>query len=196
MSESGWKEISEEDLIQHICRQGPDAGEAFGEYYERIRQMLVSILTGRGCPDPEDAAQQAFLNAWVALPRFDARNSSDMSKSFRAWILRIAENTRQNQLRSAAYRLRSDISPEKYAQLPDSKSTTPLEKLEDRERDKRLHKCLNELSPDEREAFLEQASGLGMRTSADMHEATVGAIKNRRARARDKLRECVQRGEA
>jgi RNA polymerase sigma-70 factor (ECF subfamily) len=66
------------------------AGErdAFGELVARhggaVHRVAWRVL--RSADDAEDAAQEAFVRAWRALPAFD------QSREFRPWMLRIAAN--------------------------------------------------------------------------------------------------------
>ena len=73
--------------------------EAFGllvaRYGRRVHDLARRML--RDASEAEDAVQQAFLNAYRALDRFDAR------RPFRHWILRITTNLCRNRL--AARRL-------------------------------------------------------------------------------------------
>ncbi len=68
--------------------------EAFGllvaRYGRRVHDLARRML--RDAHEAEDAAQQVFLNAYRALPRFDPR------RPFRHWLLRIATNACRNRL--------------------------------------------------------------------------------------------------
>jgi RNA polymerase sigma-70 factor (ECF subfamily) len=66
----------------------------------RYRDLAVRTawLVTRSTADAEDAAQEAFVKAYRALPRF--RTGSP----FRPWILRIATNEARNRSRSARRR--------------------------------------------------------------------------------------------
>jgi len=69
------------------ARQG-DA-DAFGLLYDRFQPEIVRYLAHRvGDPDTgEDLAQQVFLKAWQAIPRYEARGVP-----FKAWLYRMAHN--------------------------------------------------------------------------------------------------------
>ena len=68
--------------------------EAFGllvaRYGRRVHDLARRML--RDAHEAEDAAQQVFLNAYRALPRFDPR------RPFRHWLLRIATDACRNRL--------------------------------------------------------------------------------------------------
>ena len=61
------------DELVDRARQG-DA-DAFGQLYDRFLPEIVRYLARRvGDPDAaEDLAQQVFLKAWQAIPRYEAR---------------------------------------------------------------------------------------------------------------------------
>ena len=68
--------------------QAGDA-DAFGSLYDRFQPEIVRYLTHRvGDADTaEDLAQQVFLKAWQAIPRYEARGVP-----FKAWLYRMAHN--------------------------------------------------------------------------------------------------------
>jgi len=63
--------------------------DAFGHLYDRFQPEIVRYLAHRvGDPDTaEDLAQQVFLKAWQAIPRYEARGVP-----FKAWLYRMAHN--------------------------------------------------------------------------------------------------------
>ncbi|MDA0302652.1 MAG: sigma-70 family RNA polymerase sigma factor [Chloroflexi bacterium] len=69
------------------ARQGDS--DAFGLLYDRFQPEIVRYLAHRvGDPDTaEDLAQQVFLKAWQAIPRYEARGVP-----FKAWLYRMAHN--------------------------------------------------------------------------------------------------------
>lgn len=56
----------------------------------RVHDLARRMLRDR--QEAEDVAQQAFLNAYKALPRFD------LARPFRHWLLRITSNLCRNRL--------------------------------------------------------------------------------------------------
>ena len=80
-------DVSIIDALVDRARLG-DA-DAFGSLYDRFQPEIVRYLAHRvGDPDTgEDLAQQVFLKAWQAIPRYEARGVP-----FKAWLYRMAHN--------------------------------------------------------------------------------------------------------
>ncbi len=74
--------------------------EAFGVLVARYTRRLYDLARRmlRDADEAEDAVQQAFLNAFRALDRFDPR------RPFRHWLLRIASNLCRNRLVARGHR--------------------------------------------------------------------------------------------
>jgi RNA polymerase sigma factor (sigma-70 family) len=70
---------------------------AYEELVERYRDLVfrTAWLVTRSSADAEDAAQEAFVKAYYALPRFRP------GSPFKPWILRIVVNEAKNRGRSA-----------------------------------------------------------------------------------------------
>ena len=62
--------------------------------------VRVAFLTGGSAAEAEDAAQEAFVKAFRALPRFRA------GAAFRPWLLAIVANEARNRRRAAGRRER------------------------------------------------------------------------------------------
>ncbi len=84
-------EVEEALIIQ--AKQGDR--NAFGELVFRHYENVIKVVY-RLCGDAQiaqDAAQEAFIRAWVKLPSFQPR------APFRSWVYRIAVNTALDILR-------------------------------------------------------------------------------------------------
>ncbi|MDP2328925.1 MAG: sigma-70 family RNA polymerase sigma factor [Dehalococcoidia bacterium] len=80
----------EADAVRRLVdrAKGGDA-EAFGGLYDRFQPEIVRYLTHRtrDADAAEDLAQQVFLKAWQAIPRYE-----DRGVPFKAWLYRMAHN--------------------------------------------------------------------------------------------------------
>jgi RNA polymerase sigma-70 factor (ECF subfamily) len=85
--------VNEAELIAAARKGNTAAWEALVSAHQEPVFRLAYLLLG----DPDDAqdvAQETFIRAWGALPRFDD------SLPLRPWLLRIASNLAKNRLRS------------------------------------------------------------------------------------------------
>jgi RNA polymerase sigma-70 factor (ECF subfamily) len=97
----------------------------------------------------EDALQDAFLNAWRGLERFDGRSA------FGSWIHRIAVNSALVQLRQRRPELSIDVDDEDaHAPLLPDSHEDPFEHASGRQFGVRLAGALQSLSSAERSAFV------------------------------------------
>ncbi len=141
-----------------------------------------------------DATQTAFLSAYRSL-------SSYRGGSFRAWVMRMVTNTCYDELRRRQRHPTTPLEPldeeddeeiESPAWLADN-SPNPEQTLEQGELDNAVQSCLQGL-PDEFRAVIVMVDVEGM----DYQEVStaigkpLGTIKSRVARARLKLRDCLQ----
>jgi RNA polymerase sigma-70 factor, ECF subfamily len=86
--------VSEVNLIER-ARQGDGAAWAgvVSQYQEAVFRLAYLLLAD---PDEaEDVAQETFIHAFYALPRFD------LSRPLRPWLLRITVNLAHNRRRAA-----------------------------------------------------------------------------------------------
>lgn len=85
--------MKEAELITVALAGDPTAWERLVSAQQEPVFRLAYLLLGD--PDEaQDVAQETFIRAWVALPRFDR------SLPLRPWLLRIASNLAKNRRRS------------------------------------------------------------------------------------------------
>jgi RNA polymerase sigma-70 factor (ECF subfamily) len=94
--------VSDRELVDR-ARTGDRAAftELVRRYGPRVRRLARQLV--RGHADADDVAQEAFVRAHQALPRFDGRSE------FFTWIYRIAVNLSLNRARSLAVRRHVDV---------------------------------------------------------------------------------------
>lgn len=133
---------------------------------------LVTAVCGQELA--EDAAQDAYLRALKALPRFRGESSA------RTWLLSIARRSAIDAVRGAARRRR-------LQRLLTARSgpEVPTVGLADGVLSEQV---LSRLDPDRRTAFvLTQLMGFDYAGAAEICECPVGTIRSRVARAREQL---------
>ena len=87
----------EAEIVQRAQRGDVHAYEELVQRYTQMAFRSAYLVTGSAA-EAEDAAQDAFVKAYQALPRF--RTGS----SFRPWLLRIVGNEARNRRRAAGRR--------------------------------------------------------------------------------------------
>lgn len=134
----------------HAAKRGDQiAFRRLVETHARPLHRVCQRLLG----DPsaaEDALQEAFLNAWRGLERFDGRSP------FGAWMRRIAVNAALGQLRQRRIEVALDpVGSEdgESLHLPDA-NEDPFERASSHQLGQRLTTVLESLSAAERCAFV------------------------------------------
>ena len=142
---------------------------------------------------PEDAldlSQEAFLKAWKALPRFEAK------AKFSTWLYRIVHNvvydwTRRRRPESADEWNEELLSREKID--PASRTTPagalrPDASLSNSELREKIEEALDTLSPEHREAvLLKDVQGLAYKEIADCLSIPIGTVMSPLHRGRKAL---------
>jgi RNA polymerase sigma-70 factor, ECF subfamily len=179
---------SEAALVERA--RGGDA-VAYGSLVRAHQDIAfrVACLAGGSASEAEEAAQEGFVKAWRALPRFRA------GAPFRPWLLAIVANEARNRRRAAGRRAglalraaelaeRDPGGPSPEAQLLATMRRdallAALAELDERDRSVLTCRYLLELSEEE------TAAALGCRR---------GTVKSRTSRALARLRERVGTGE-
>jgi RNA polymerase sigma-70 factor (ECF subfamily) len=140
-----------------------------------------------------DAVQEAFLSAFRSL-------NSYRGGSFRAWLLRTVTNACYDELRRKKRRPTTPLEPEtadgEEVESPHWLADThasPEESLEQAELEHAVQHCLENLPADFRAVVvLADIQGLDYSEVAMAVHKPLGTIKSRLARARARLRACLQ----
>ncbi len=140
-----------------------------------------------------DAAQEAFLSAFKAL-------NSYRGGSFRAWLLRTVTNACYDELRRKKRRPTTPLEPEtdegedveSPRWMADPNASPELE-VDQAELEHAIQHCLENLPADFRAVVvLADIQGLDYSEVAVAVKTPIGTIRSRLARARLRLRECLQ----
>src|ERR671919_1150184 len=184
--------MNEQALIQDAQAGSLDAFNALVLHYQdSVFNTALRILGDEDLAS--DATQEAFLSAFRSITSF-------RGGSFKAWLMRTVTNACYDELRRQKRRPTIPLEPETdEGEEMDSPrwladpNMTPDQKAEADELEHALQHCLNNL-PLEFKTVVVMADIQGM----DYSEVSVavrvplGTIKSRLARARLRLRECLQ----
>ena len=155
-------------------------------YEELVRRYQdVAVRTAHviaPAADADDAAQEAFVKAWIALPRFRA------GAPFRPWLLQIVANEARNRRRSAGRR--EGLAIRATADRPsDDAAPSPEEAVLAHERREMLAYAIGRLRDQERLVvtyrYLLQLSEAETAAALDVPP---GTVKSRLSRALGRLR--------
>lgn len=156
-----------------------------GRYQQAAYKMALVLL--RHPADAEDAASEAFLKAYAALPGCcDGTN-------FKSWLLKITYNCCQDILRKRAMAGKHSGPGPADAAAGEPGPLAAVIELEDK---KALWSALAELNPDDRSAVvMKYYHGLSYKDIAAALKWPMGTVATRLARAREKLHRILKGGE-
>lgn len=162
---------------------------AFDLLVLRYQHRILGLI-GRFIRDPaevEDVAQEAFIKAYRALPKF--RGDS----AFYTWLYRIAINTAKNYIVARGRRPpTTDVDVEDAEFLENNAPLTDIgtpEAIQEKDDLQRVIKeAIEDLPEDLRTAFtLREFSGLSYEEITEIMGCPVGTIRSRIFRAREAL---------
>jgi RNA polymerase sigma-70 factor (ECF subfamily) len=177
------------ELIRR-CREG-DSNAFRGvveRYQERIRLLIYGIVFDRHLA--EDLAQEAFIKAWQALPRFKGEST------IFTWLYRIAVNLalddKRRKQRSPLESL--DDIPEAGTELPQSARLRPDRQAQSEEMRSALRRGMEGLSDAHRTVLiLREWEGLSYQEIAAATGSSSGTVMSRLFYAREKMREQMEK---
>ena len=181
------------ELVQRAKQGDEDSFAALVEQNQGRIYNLALRMTG----NPDDAlelSQEAFLNAWKGLGKFQGESS------FATWLYRLTSNVcidflRREKRRNALSMTISldDEEEARQAELPDERFSPHVE-AERRERQETLRVGLSTLSAEHRRVLiLRELEGLSYGEIAQVLGLEEGTVKSRIARARLALRNYLKK---
>lgn len=177
--------MKDEELITAFQSGDHDAYRFLVErYQERIRNLLFSIFHDRDFID--DLAQEVFIKAYQALPRFR------FEASFYTWLYRIAVNKSRDELRKK--KIRRFFSFQTLDEGVDQEIAMRLSvSPENRDTQELVALGLQTLPEKFRTAVvLKDIDGLSYEEIAEVMQCELGTVKSRISRARSMLRKALK----
>lgn len=161
-------------------------------YQDMAYNLAYRILSDQAAA--EDAAQNAFIAAYRNIHTF-------RGGVFRAWLLRMVTNNCYDELRRQKRRPTTSLEPlspdgdeeiDSPAWMADDKPS-PEQRMEEIDLGNAIQHCLNEL-PEEFRAIvvLVEMEEMDYSEASQVTGAPLGTIKSRLARARVKMKGCLQ----
>jgi RNA polymerase sigma-70 factor (ECF subfamily) len=155
-----------------------------GKIYAMIYNMVKNDA------DAWDLSQEAFIKAWKALPKFEAR------ARFSTWLFRISHNVVYDWLRKRRIEGEGELNDEIFdASRIDPGAVTapnhdmrPDEAMEKSELRDQINAAIAKLSEEHREVILlREVQGLDYKEIAEITENSIGTVMSRLHYARKKL---------
>jgi RNA polymerase sigma-70 factor (ECF subfamily) len=155
-----------------------------GRVYAMIRNMIHNET------EAWDLAQEVFIKAWQALPRFEAK------ARFSTWLYRIAHNVVYDHARKRKIEGAGELNDEVFAidRIDPASTTTPDmaeapdEALARAELRAKIEAALARLSPEQRAVVvLKDVQGLAYKEIAEVVGTSLGTVMSRLFYARQKL---------
>ncbi len=175
---------TDQELIRETLNGETAAyGELVLRYQDRLFNSLLRVVRTRD--DAQDAAQDAFLQAYQKLDSF--RGDSQ----FFSWLFRIAMNAGLSKLRRKSSK---DISlsaqQDQGYDVTDHTAVDPSHSMNQSEQQSRVLNALNALPDDYRVVLsLKELDGLKYEEIAEIVGCPIGTVRSRIHRARQELKE-------
>jgi RNA polymerase sigma-70 factor, ECF subfamily len=160
-----------------VARSKAGDADAFGAIYDRFQPEIVRYLTyrTRNAEVAEDLAQQVFLKAWQAIPRFEDRGAP-----FTAWLYRMAHNQMVDYFRTL--KPTADLEGIELPEEAEAEQRVLVQEANDRLRD-----AMERLSEDHREVltlrFLLEKSAREAGEAMGRKEVTIRGLQMRALQA-------------
>lgn len=177
--------LDERTLVERARDGDVGAYEELVRRFQDLATRTAFIVTG-GEMEAQDVAQEAFVKAYYALPRFRT------GEPFRPWLLRIVANEARNRRKATARRAGLTL---KLAALPApaAEAATPESEALQTERRTALLAVVNALREEDRQI-------IALRYFLDLSEAEIaallgcarGTVKSRQSRALARLRQYLR----
>jgi len=165
-----------------IARAQAGDKAAYGQLVEHYQHLIVSVAYHHGLDlaEAEDAGQETFVKAWLALPRY-----RESAGSLRAWLCRIAINTARD-----AHRRERPVQ-ELDEHMLDS-DHDPADQAEAQAKRWAVRRALDQLPAASRAALvLREHEGLSYAEIAAALDIPQGTVMSRLNYARNRLRELL-----
>ncbi|MGJ8655119.1 MAG: sigma-70 family RNA polymerase sigma factor [Akkermansiaceae bacterium] len=182
-------EIDDADLVRRA-----QAGEyaAFDALVTKHRGKVYAMIMNmvKNDADAWDLAQDSFIKAWRALPKFENRSK------FSTWLFRISHNVVYDWMRKKKIRSEGELDDELLdanridmsAATAPKQSLRPDEEIVGNELRREIEDALNKLSPQHKETIvLREVQGMDYKEIADVMDCSVGTVMSRLFYARKKL---------
>jgi RNA polymerase sigma-70 factor (ECF subfamily) len=177
-------------LVQRAVQGDQHAYELLVIKYQRRIERLIARMV-RDVDAVEDIAQETFIRAWRALPKFRGE------AQFYTWLYRIAVNTAKKALMERkrdplvsehAFKSADDENETSRTENELTTSETPEALLASKEIAAAVNSAMDALPTELRQAIsLREIEGLSYEEIAEMMNCPIGTVRSRIFRAREAI---------
>ncbi|HWS23407.1 MAG TPA: RNA polymerase sigma factor [Anaerolineales bacterium] len=185
--------MNEKELI-HLAQSGDlfAFNELVSTYERLVYNVCFRVLSNR--QDAEDLTQETFITAFQKIGQY-------RGDSFKSWLLRIATNRSIDLIRSRQHSVEVPLEPESV----DGEENRNMDWMIDPKADIEqimdqsnlssvLRRCIEKLGMDQRVVIvLIDVFEMGYVEVTEVVKKPLGTIKSRLVRARNQVRDCVDR---
>ena len=186
---------SEDAMWVEKAQQGDTL--AFGRLVTKHRGKIYAMIYNmvKNDADAWDLSQEAFIKAWKALPKFEAR------ARFTTWLFRISHNVVYDWLRKRRIQGEGELNDEVFdagridpgAPTAPKQDKRPDEALEQSELQQRIEDAIGRLSEEHRDVILlREVQGLDYKEIAEVTGNSLGTVMSRLHYARKKLQNYLE----
>ena len=149
--------------------------DLYDEFLPYVRRHIRRLLGPR--PEVDDVVQDVFVEVYESIESFD------FDSKFRTWLYRVTRNVGISHLRGSRKTVDlADIQPLRS-------EARVFSKLEARDQCRAMYAVLDQVSAENREAFLlHEVEEMKLREIAEMTDTSINTIASRVRRTREKLR--------
>ncbi|MDE0034755.1 MAG: sigma-70 family RNA polymerase sigma factor [Deltaproteobacteria bacterium] len=186
-------EDTERDVVRRVRDGDSDAYRLLVERYQARIHRLVGRLLGPDHGDVDDVVQEVFVKAFFSLRKFRE------DATFGTWITRIAINRARDELKKQSGKVSLDAEPGEEA-VQGLRDLLSAEPPQDAGEDEPAESAASRLVartvaslPDRLRVVvtLKDMEGNSYQEVAGILKCSVGTVKSRHARARERLRQML-----
>ena len=178
--------MEEDELILRSKQGDLEAFNCLVERYQRAVYNLALRMLGQAS-SADDATQDAFLSAFRGIGKFRGGN-------FRSWLLRITANACRDQLRSMRRHPTTPLDELVLDYEVDRGTQSPEDYALGQELGAEIMSAIATLPHEQRlSVILYDIEGLSYEEIAQVMNCSLGTVRSRLSRGRERLRRCLAR---
>lgn len=174
-------------LVKKVKKGDVNAFEQLVIIYQKFVYGTV-LADVKNKEDAEDISQEVFLKVWNSIGSFRA------DSSFATWLHKIAKNTTFDFLRKRSKRKEISEDPDSALAVIPSNDPSPEDTVIGNETVNEIEKIIDTLPEEQRISLIyRDLMGITYLEIADITGVTVGTVKSRISRARETVKNAIEK---